>query len=152
MSYTFTRGMIIPLDGGAGPVRFQWNPTRLRGPNASATWAAIAVAGREHPYLQYSSGQQSNIPLDLIYQTESDGGAEVLAAFLQLMALTTPIPRGVSYKRPPLVALRIGAWPTEICVVTEIRPDFVVGTGPEFADTLLPAEATISVNLWRWRG
>lgn len=152
MSAPFIRGMLLPLDGGAGPVIFQWNPTRMKGPNASASWAATAVAGREHPYLQYTSGQQSNIPLDLIYQTESDGGAAVIAAFWQLMALTTPTPRGVSYQRPPLVVLRIGSWPSEICVVTEIRPDFAIGTGPEFANTLLPAEATISVNLWRWRG
>ena len=148
----FSKGMIIPIDGGAGPIIFQWNPTNIKGPSAAATWSPIAVAGREFPYLQYASGQVSNIPLDLIYQTESDNGAAVIAAFWQLNALTTPTPRGMSYSRPPLVVLRLGAWPSQICVVPEVRPDFEIGTGPDFAGTLFPAYATISVNLWRWRG
>lgn len=152
MSAGFVKGMILPIDGGAGPVIFQWNPTRLNGPNANAIWSTIAVAGREIPYLQYANGNSSNIPIDLIYQTESDHGAAVVAAFWALNALTTPIPRGMSYSRPPIVMLILGAFLRELCVVTEVRPDFVIGTGPYFANTLLPAEAKISLNLWRWRG
>ena len=152
MSAGFIKGMILPIDGGAGPVTFQWNPEGIMGPSAQASWSAIAVAGREFPYLQYASGQQSNIQFDLWWSTVSDSGAAVTAAFWMLNALTTPIPRGISYSRPPLVMLILGTFLREISVVCEVRPNFIIGTGPYFANTLLPAEAKISLNLWRWRG
>jgi hypothetical protein len=147
----FIRGMILPIDGGI-PVPFQWNPRDINGPSAQATWSPIAVAGKEFPYLQYASGQQSNIQFDLWWNTESDSGAAVVAAFWALNALTTPIPRGMSYSRPPIVMLILGSFLRELSVVCEVRPNFVIGTGPYFANTLLPAEAKISLNLWRWRG
>lgn len=146
------RGMILAMDPGIAPIRFQWNPDVLNGPTASATWSPIAVAGREFPYLQYASGGVSNIPLDLTYHTESDSGAAVTAAFWALNALTTPRKRGLSYNRPPLVILILGAFLREVCVVTEVRPNFIIGTGPYFSNTLLPAQAKISINLWRWTG
>jgi len=151
MSDSFTRGMILPIDGGI-PVYFQWNPHDISGPGAQATWSPIAVAGRELPYLQYASGQQSNIQFDLWWSTTTDSGAAVTAAFWALNSLTTPIPRGMSYSRPPIVMLILGSFLRELSVVCEVRPNFVIGTGPYFANTLLPAEAKISLNLWRWRG
>jgi hypothetical protein len=151
MSASFIRGMILPIDGGL-PVQFQWNPHDINGPGAQATWSPIAVAGREFPYLQYASGQQSNIQFDLWWSTESDHGASVTAAFWALNSLTTPIPRGMSYSRPPIVMLILGSFLRELSVVCEVRPNFIIGTGMNFANTLLPAEAKISVNLWRWRG
>lgn len=142
----------MPVDGFRSSVQFQWNPNGIVGPSAQATWSPIAVAGREFPYLQYASGQQSNIQFDLIYSTADDAGSAVAEAFWALNALTTPISRGMSYSRPPLVMLILGSFLRELCVVCEVRPNFTIGTGPYFESSLLPAEAKISVNLWRYRG
>lgn len=147
----FSHGMILPIDGGV-PVTFQWNPREIRGPGGQAKYAAIEVAGREFPYIQYSNGQPSNIQFDTLWSTVNDAGVAVLAAFWALNSLTTPIPRGMSYSRPPRVMLILGGFLREMCVVCEVTPKFSVGTGPHFKDTLLPAIATISLNLWRWRG
>jgi hypothetical protein len=147
----FIPGMILPIDGGAGPVFFQWNPREITGPSASANWAAVMVAGREFPYLEYSCGQVSNIQFDLYYSTRSDAGAAVMAAFWSLNAMTTPKQIGASYSRPPIVTLRLGGFLNEKSVITEVSPNFIPGRGPEFSASLLPREAKIHLTFWRYK-
>ena len=142
----FTKGQIIPLDGIVLPIRFQWNPREINGPTASATYATLATAGREFPFIEYSHGQQSSIRFDLEYSTQSDNGAMVKANYLALNMLTKPIPRGASLKRPPLVMLILGNFLRERCCITEVTPNF---SRTFDNDTLLPHHARISINMWR---
>jgi len=141
-----TAGQIIPIDGGGGAIRFQWNPREITGPTASAQYAVIAVAGREFPYLEYSNGQQSHIRFDLEYSTASDNGSLVKSNFQALNALTKPSVRGASMSRPPRVMFIFGSFLRERCVVVEVQPNF----SKVFHEAdLMPLHAKIGVTLWR---
>ena len=149
---TSIKGMILPIDGFAGAVRFQYNPNMLRGPAISPQYAAISVAGRELPFLQYQSGGLSAMPFDLTYHTESDGGVAVMAAWTSLVSLTTPVQLGFGSARPPRVVFIFGDWPRYTWVISGLSPNFAVGDGGPFTRSLLPSQAIIAVTLTRWAG
>ena len=147
----YNQGVIIPIDGGGGVIRFQYNPDTVNGPSAQAKWAQIEVSGREFPYLQYSNGNVSQIRFDLIFATRDDSGASVKSRWQSLNSLTIPSSRGGGLSRPPIVMLILGTFLRERCVVAEITPYFRIGRGPNFADSLLPDQARIGITLWRIR-
>lgn len=147
---TSTKGMILPIDGFVSPVRFQYNPNTLRGPAINPQYAAISVAGREFPFLHYTSGALSGLPFDLTYHTESDNGAAVMAAWESLVALTSPVSFGFGAARPPRVVFIFGDWRRYTWVITGLNPNFAVGDGGPFTRSLLPSQAIISVTLTRW--
>ena len=147
---TSVKGMILPIDGIAGAIRFQYNPYMLRGPSVAPQYAAISVAGREFPYLQYQGGGMSVMPFDLTYHTESDGGVAVMAAWYTLESLTRPVSFGFGSARPPRVKFILGDWPRYTWVISGLNPNFAIGDGGPFRRSLLPSQAIIAVNLTRW--
>lgn len=149
---TSVKGIILPIDGFVAPVRFQYNPNMLRGPGVTPQYAAISVAGREFPYLHYTSGAMSTLPFDLTYHTESDGGVAVMAAWFSLVALTTPVSFGFGAARPPRVVFIFGDWPRYTWVISGLNPNFAVGDGGPFSRSLLPSQAIIAITLTRWVG
>lgn len=146
------KGMILPIDSIGAPVLFQYNPDVLRGPTIAPQYAALSVAGRELPYLQYSGGGMSAMPFDLTFHTESDGGAAVMAAWLSLVSLTSAFSFGFGAARPPRVIFILGSWPRYTWVITGLNPNFAIGTGGTFRNSLLPSQAIIGITLTRWIG
>jgi hypothetical protein len=152
MSEWFAKGMLIPIDFGFAPVIFQWNPVALPGPLVNPEYASIGTYGREYPYREYVGGKDSGFRLELLFTSDDGTGASVIAAWKQLEDLTRPRPSGMGGNRPPRVMVILPGWLREICVVTEVSPQFVIGRGGKYRETLAPSEATISVTFGRWRG
>jgi len=136
-------GIILPIDGGGSPVRFQYNPLEIEGPTAIMNWASLNVAGRRDPYLQFSHGEQAYIKFNLIYAKRSSA-MTVVAAYKSLESLTIPIKRG-NMSRPPICLLLLGGFLRQKCIVKEANPSFNRLFEP---DSMLPETVKISVLLW----
>lgn len=141
----FIRGMLIPLDGGAGPVIFQWNPAEVTGPDANPQYATIGVAGRQFPLVQYSNGKDSVIRFDL-QASRTMSAADVMDLYDSLIALTKPQSLGQGVARPPKVRFMLGDFLNENVVVQQVQPKFSRMFDPV---SILPTEAKISVTLLR---
>jgi len=142
----FTRGQIIPLDGGGGSIQFQWNPKTVEGPGGRAEYAQLKCAGGEQPFLQFACGDVPEIRLDLDISGQDKSPGFVKSQVDALVKLTKPVARGQGVNRPPRVQLIFGPI-REKCVVVEVRPI----VGPRFTTDLQPLEAHVSVTLWKWR-
>jgi hypothetical protein len=158
MSESFSKGMILPVDGMGSPVIFQFNPQAVQGPTAQLEYAQINVVGRQYPYLQYSNGKPGEIRVQLQFAGQHDGGASVASAYYALESLTTPSPLNIGLafgsmmSRPPRVMFIMGDFLRELAVVVNLSPNFTIGRGGDFRGSLMPMMATIDVTLWRWRG
>jgi hypothetical protein len=138
--------MIIPLEGGGGPVRFQWNPERINGPSASPNWVPIRVYGRELPYYQYTTGGTSAIQFVIQLSAGDAGPAFVKGIIERLHRLTKPMPGMGGAKHPPRVIVILGAALREMCVLREVRPE---RHGVADPGTLQHHEANVSLTFWR---
>jgi len=152
MSESFVRGMIIPIDFGNAPVIFQWNPIGIPGPLVSPEYASIGTYGRELPYNEYVGGKDSVFRLDLLFPSEDGTVVSVIAAGEQLEALTSPSPSGMGGNRPTRVMVILVGWFRKLCVITEVSPQYLLGRGGQYKDTLAPVEVTIGVTFRRWNG
>ena len=152
MAESFVKGMILPIEFGYVPVLFQWNPTNIPGPLVSPEYASIGTYGREYPYREYVGGKDSSFRLELLFISDDGTGSDVIAAWRQLENLTSPRRTGLGGNRPPRVMVILQGWFRELCVITEVSPQLVIGRGGSYARTLAPSEATISVTFGRWRG
>jgi hypothetical protein len=144
---TPTSGMIIPIDGIASPVIFQWNPKDVVGFDAHPEWSTLFVAGRGSPYLQYSNGKEQILKITIEASRYDNGDGYVAGFYESLISLTKPtITTGVM-KRPPRVMLVLGAFLREMCIITEVSPRFNELFAPE---TLLPFHGEFSVTFVRY--
>lgn len=139
----FTRGMIIPLDGDASIITFQWNPKSVMRDKA-IKWQHLKVAGREQPFQQYGCGEVEKYVFPFTISNSNNGPDFVKLVQDQLMKLTKPT-AGRTVKRPPLCQLILGMYLNLMCIVTDVRFQSV-----EFFDpiNLLPTscEAIVSVE------
>lgn len=139
----FTRGMIVPLDGDASVITFQWNPKAvLQGKNIK--WQHLKVAGREQPYLQYGCGEPNRYIFPFSISRSNNGPDFVKWVQDELLKLTKPTAGG-TVKRPPLCQVILGLYLNITCFVTDVRFQSV-----EFYDpiNLLPTscEAVVTVE------
>jgi hypothetical protein len=139
----FTRGMIIPLDGDASVITFQWNPKSVM-QDKSIKWQHLAVAGREQPFQQYGCGQPHKYVFPFTVSRSNNGPDFVKWVQDELLKLTKPTAGG-TVKRPPLCQVILGTYLNIKCIVTDVRFQ-----SEEFFDpiNLLPTscEAVISVE------
>jgi hypothetical protein len=139
----FTRGMIIPLDGDASIVTFQWNPKAVL-QDKSIKWQHLKVAGREQPYVQYGCGEPTKYVFPFTISRSNNGPDFVKFVQEQLLQLTKPTAGG-TVKRPPLCQLILGMYLNITCFVTDVRFQ-----NTEFFDyiNLLPtsSEAVLTVE------
>jgi hypothetical protein len=147
MSSRFLRGMIIPMEGGGGPILFQWNPASTTGPTAGANWDQVVTAASEIPFLHFGGGGPSEIRFELVFSRENHGDGFVEGRIEALRRLTVPV-TGRGMVRPPLVKLAIGRAIREVCVTREVSPVRGVLAAPR---TLAPRDARVAVTFLRWR-
>lgn len=143
--HPFTRGLIVPIEGTASPVVFQWNPEEIDGPGGDANWVPIDVAGREQPYLQYTHGNLSVIEFELQFSRHDNPDGYVQNQIDNLVNLTKPTVKMAGLSRPPLVMLILGNRPRTTCVVKSAEPSTFGTAHPISLD---PYQAAVRVKLW----
>ena len=144
----FMRGQLIPIDGGSGPIRFQWNPREITGPTAKADYAILKCAGGIQPFLQFACRDVPETHFELIFTGERLDDSSVIDRVEALQRLTEPTVRGQGIARPPRVKFIMGNFPRQTCVVVEAQPVYSQMHGPM---SLAPLYARVSVGLWRVR-
>lgn len=144
----FIRGMIIPIEGGVSPIRFQWNPRELQGFGARAEYAVLKVAGREAPFLQFACGDVRQLDIELKFTKGGSDDGYVMGMVNALQQLTKPLVMGATLHRPPRVMWVFGEMPKRRCVITRADPRF----HGLFSSTLAPHEATVSLTLLEHTG
>jgi len=143
MTYPFTHGMVIPLEGSGQTVAFQWNPEQIDGPDAKADWEAIPTAGAKIPGVEYSAGGVPHIQFDIaLSRDNSDQDVDSMVKSLQ--RLTDPTVKGRGKDRPPRLKLILGdrRW---TCVLLEANPHYHKFFHPI---TLQPYFAKIGLLFW----
>jgi hypothetical protein len=138
-------GMLIPIDGGVGVVKFQYNPTGYNR-QAGSEYGSIEVKGKEGPLLQYANGSQQSITLELeAIRYSSDSDVQNLVDALE--GLTAPsVSTGMTKKAPRVRFSYGGATPKWNSVVKSVSTKVM----ESLPGSCLPFRAQISVTLWRW--
>ena len=151
MAY-YTRGMLLPLEGGGMPVIFQYNPFELN-IGKGAHWAQLPTAGRDQPYLQFGCGTPRKVQMNMEVSRGNNGPEYVKVMCEAVEALTKPTVRGAGLDRPPIVQLILGAHLSLSCIVHNAQTRFGSHRGQR-AQTymaepygLLPKEAVINIVL-----
>ena len=145
----FTRGMIIPLEGGSGPIIFQWNPYELH-INKDIKWKPLHVAGAEAAYLEYGCGEPRHISIGIEVSQDNNSDFFVKGQLDALLDLSKCTVKGQGVDRPPRLLLQLGASLSVTCIVDDIRVRYGshVGQRHHFTylahpDTLLPREGNV---------
>ena len=115
----FTRGMLIPLDGDADVVTFQWNPKSVI-IDKEIKWQHLRVAGREAPFQQYGCGEVRKIIFPFTISNYNNGSDFVMTVHTSLLKFTQPTAGG-TVKRPPLVQLILGSYLNLQCFVRSCK-------------------------------
>jgi hypothetical protein len=138
----FTRGMLIPLDGDADVVNFQWNPKAVI-QDKKIRWNHLKVAGREQPFQQYGCGE-ARIFIFPFSVSNSNNGANFVKTVQEALLKYTKPTAGGTVKRPPIAQLILGMYLNIRCVVRDIKVQ-----NEEFFNpyTLLPSSAEIVVTV-----
>lgn len=139
----FTRGMIIPLDGDASVITFQWNPKSVMQDKA-IKWQHLPVAGREQPFQQYGCGHPDKYVFPFSISRSNNGPDFVKWVQDELLKLTKPTAGG-TVKRPPLCQLILGMYLNIMCIITDVRFQSVEFFDPLFLQPT-SCEAIISVE------
>lgn len=116
---TFTRGMLIPLDGEASVITFQWNPKNVMQDKA-IKWNHLKVAGREQPFQQYGCGEPDKYVFPFSVSRSNNGPDFVKFVQEELLKYTKPTAGG-TVKRPPLCQLILGTYLNIMCIVVDVR-------------------------------
>jgi hypothetical protein len=139
----FTRGMLIPLDGEASVITFQWNPSSVV-QDKKIKWNHLKVAGREQPFQQYGCGEAKIYMFPFTISRSNNAPNFVMMVQDQIMEYTKPTAGG-TVKRPPLAQLILGAYLNLKCIVRDVKFQNI-----EFYDpiNLLPtsSEALVTVE------
>ena len=115
----FTRGMLIPLDGDASVVTFQWNPKSVI-IDKEIHWQHLKVAGRESPYQQFGCGEVKKIIFPFTISNYNNGSDFVMTVQNSILAYTKPT-AGNTVKRPPLAQLILGSYLNLTCFVKSVK-------------------------------
>lgn len=143
----FTRGMLIPLDGDAAVVTFQWNPKSVI-IDKEVKWQHLRVAGREQPFQQYGCGEVRKVILPFTISNYNNGSDFVMTVQNALLQYTKPTAGG-TVKRPPLAQLILGSYLNIQCVVRSCKfqsEEFFdsMNLYPSSCDALLTLEEYLS--------
>ena len=115
----FTRGMLIPLDGEASVITFEWNPhTIVR--DKKIKWNHLKVAGREQPFQQYGCGEAELFMFAFTISRSNNTSNFVQMVQDQLLEYTKPTAGG-TVKRPPLAQVILGSYLNLQCIVRDIK-------------------------------
>ena len=139
----FTRGMLIPLDGDASVITFQWNPKSVI-IDKEIHWQHLRVAGREQPFQQYGCGEVRKVVLPFTISRYNNGLDFVMNVQTELLKYTKPTAGG-TVKRPPLAQLILGSYLNMQCIVRAIKfqsEEFFdpIGLMPTACDAMLSLE------------
>jgi hypothetical protein len=115
----FTRGMIIPLDGEAPVITFQWNPNTVI-QDKKIKWNHLRVAGREQPFQQYGCGEPQLFMFSFTISRSNNGPNFVKMVQEQLLEYTKPT-AGQTVKRPPLAQVILGSYLNIQCIFRDIK-------------------------------
>jgi hypothetical protein len=140
----FVKGQIIPIEGDAASVQFDFNPKQIDGPEAKAGWDVMKVAGAEHPILQHSC--RDPVKLGFTLQIVFWGGSQsqVEDQVERVLDLTAPSVRGAGVNHPPRVKLILAGFKKRrTCVVESVKPLYSKIMAP-FTATPYYAEVTIT--------
>ncbi len=139
----WTRGLIIPLEGLAAPVVFQFNPYEVSIDKA-ANWHPIPVAGRDQPYLHFGCGNPHKVSFGLEVSRQ-DNPASFIPAFIELMELLTkPVVMAAGLRRPPVCQLVLGGAMNMTCVVQDVKTKYGAHVGSDKHFTYLGDPYTLS--------
>lgn len=141
----FTRGMLIPLDGDATIITFQWNPKSVMR-DKTIKWQHLKVAGREQPFQQYGCGEPEKYVFPFSISRSNNQPDFVKYVQTELMKFTKPTAGG-TVKRPPLCQLILGMYLNIMCIVTDIRFQ-----SEEFFDpiNLLPTSCEVVLSVEKY--
>lgn len=115
----FTRGMLIPLDGEAGIITFQWNPNTIITDKA-IKWQHLKVAGREQPFQQYGCGEARIFVFAFTISRSNNAPNFVKMVQDQILEYTKPTAGG-TVKRPPLAQVILGSYLNIQCIVRNVK-------------------------------
>jgi hypothetical protein len=115
----FTRGMIIPLDGEAAVITFEWNPNVIA-QSKKIKWQHLRVAGREQPFQQYGCGEPDLFMFAFTISRSNNAPNFVKVVQDQLLEYTKPTAGG-TVKRPPLAQVILGSYLSLQCIVRDIK-------------------------------
>lgn len=137
--------MIIPLDGSASVITFQWNPKAII-ENKSIRWQHLKVAGREQPFQQYGCGEPDKYIIPFSISRSNNSPDFVKYVQKELLNLTKPT-AGSQVKRPPICQIILGGYLNMTCIVVDVRFQT-----QEFFDplTLLPTSCEAVLTLERY--
>jgi hypothetical protein len=115
----FTRGMLIPLDGDASVITFQWNPNAII-QDKKIRWNHLKVAGREQPFQQYGCGEARIFIFSFTISRSNNSPNFVKMVQDQILEYTKPTAGG-TVKRPPLAQVILGSYLNLQCIVRDIK-------------------------------
>ena len=115
----FTRGMMIPLDGDASVITFQWNPNTIV-MDKKIKWQHLKVAGREQPFQQYGCGEARIFVFAFTISRSNNAPNFVKMVQDQILEYTKPTAGG-TVKRPPLTQLILGSYLNLQCIVRDVK-------------------------------
>jgi hypothetical protein len=141
----FTKGMIIPIDGGGSPVIFQWNPATIKYSRA-ANWHSMRAAGNNEPFLQYTCGSSHIVHFSIDVSRSNNSDFFVRGFARDLVALADTGQSGGMVKRPSKVMFISGDSLSIYGVVDKVDVAYGLLANP---DSLLPYEAKIAVTILR---
>jgi hypothetical protein len=138
----FTRGMLIPLDGEASVVVFQWNPSQVI-QDKKIKWNHLRVAGREQPFQQYGCGEARVFIFPFTVSNSNNGENYVKFVQDEILKYTKPTAGG-TVKRPPIAQLILGQYLNIRCIVRDFKAQ-----NQEFFTpiSLLPSSAEIALTV-----
>lgn len=137
-----TSAMIVPIDGGGGPITFQWNPHKIKR-SKKIKWNQLRIAGREQPILQYGCGEAQIYTIEFDISRYNRGDSHVKSTIDNIFKLTKPTVGGF-VKRPPRVEFILGSAIKVTCVIQSIDADY----GPLYHPTsLMPYMSKVTIVL-----
>jgi hypothetical protein len=153
----FTKGMIIPIDGGGGPVVFEFNPYEVH-INKIVKWHPQYAAGREMPYWHHGCGESRVVSFSMELSRDNNSNSFVKSFIDSVLALTKPTVKGAGLDRPPKCQAILGASLTLTCIVHDVKVRFGSHHGQRMhysylADpgSLLPSEGHLITHLLEYK-
>lgn len=137
-----TSAMLIPMEGGGGPIGFQWNPHKIHR-SKKIKYNQLRVAGREQPILQYGCGEAQTYTIEFDVSRYNRGDSHVKDTVDKIFKLTKPTVGGF-IKRPPRCEFILG----DAINVTVFVASIDVEYGPLYNPTsLLPYMSKVTMVL-----
>lgn len=152
----FTRGMIVPIDGAANIVTFEWNPYEVQ-IIKDTHWRGIHVAGREQPVFQYGCGEAQKVVLAIEVSQTNNPDFFVRGYFDTLTDLARPYVIGMGVNRPTRVQLILGDDLNMCCFIERLGFRYGSHRGQTHhhtylahPDTLYPREGHVVIDLMEY--